>query len=171
MESAAAPAYRHTQAGHVVRVCLFVALAVCALSGLAAPPVGYSGIILFAVCVVLALAILLFWSMTVEIRAGLLEARLGPGLIRKRAALDQIASCEPVRNPWWYGWGIHYTPHGWLYNVSGARAVEIRLRSGKVFRLGTDEPEVLASAVRRAIGPQAPQAAPARPRPAPPGVS
>ena len=53
----------------------------------------------------------------------------------------------PVRNSWIHGWGIHRTPHGWLYNVSGWEAVEIALTSGKRFRLGTDEPQQLTQAL------------------------
>ncbi|MBS1223341.1 MAG: hypothetical protein H6R24_19, partial [Proteobacteria bacterium] len=57
---------------------------------------------------------------------------------------------RPVRNSWLYGWGIHRTPHGWLYNVSGWEAVEITLASGKRLRLGTDEPGQLTQVLRAA---------------------
>ena len=43
------------------------------------------------------------------------------GVIRKRVRLAEIVGCEPIRIRWWYGWGIHLTPCGWLYNVSGLR--------------------------------------------------
>ncbi|MEJ2284164.1 MAG: hypothetical protein P8X85_11275 [Desulfobacterales bacterium] len=42
-----------------------------------------------------------------------------------------------------YGRNIRLTPHGWLFNVSGLHAVEIPLRSGKKYRMGTDDPEGL----------------------------
>ena len=38
--------------------------------------------------------------------------------------------------------------NGWLFNVSGLQAVEIFLRSGKKYRIGTDEPERLVEAIR-----------------------
>jgi len=38
----------------------------------------------------------------------------------------------------------------WVYNVSGLEAVEVTLRSGKRFRIGTDEPEALLTALQRA---------------------
>jgi hypothetical protein len=50
-----------------------------------------------------------------------------------------------------YGWGIHYYGKGWLYNVAGLDAVEIRLTSGRRLRIGTDEPEVPCEAISRAI--------------------
>jgi hypothetical protein len=35
----------------------------------------------------------------------------------------------------------------WVWNVSGLDAVELTLRSGRRFRIGTDEPEELAKAI------------------------
>jgi len=59
----------------------------------------------------------------------------GPGIIRKRVRLADIVGCEAIRIQWWYGWGIHLTPYGWLYNVSGFDAVAITLRDGQTSRL------------------------------------
>ncbi|MBI2298568.1 MAG: hypothetical protein HYU66_06380, partial [Armatimonadetes bacterium] len=74
-----------------------------------------------------------------------------PGLIRNSALVQDIRSVECVRTNWWEGWGIHGTRRGWLYNVSGFDAVLITLEQGKSFMLGTDEPEVLAEALRRTM--------------------
>jgi len=49
------------------------------------------------------------------------------------------------------GWGVHLTPCGWLYNVSGLDAVAITLRDGRKFALGTDDPHGLLAALRAAI--------------------
>ena len=86
----------------------------------------------------------LFYSLTIEVGNGELRWSFGPGLIRKSVALDQIASAEAVRTSFVEGWGIHWSRFGWLYNVSGFDAVQITLRSGKKFALGTDEPKALA---------------------------
>ena len=51
-----------------------------------------------------------------------------------------------------YGLGFPFSGkiHGfWLYNVSGFDAVELRLKSGDVYRLGTDDPEGLSAALKR----------------------
>jgi hypothetical protein len=74
---------------------------------------------------------------------------LGIGIIRKSVPVVDIAACEPIRIKWWYGWGIHLTPHGWLYNVSGFDAVAISLRDGRKFALGTDDPDELVDAIGR----------------------
>ena len=63
--------------------------------------------------------------------------------------LAEIVGCEPIRIRWWYGWGIHLTPYGWLYNVSGFDAVAITLRDGGKFAFGTDDPHGLVDAIRR----------------------
>ena len=52
-----------------------------------------------------------------------------------------------VKDPWYYFLGIRYTPRGWLFAVSGSSAVELQLKSGKFFRIGTDEPERLIKAL------------------------
>ena len=43
--------------------------------------------------------------------------------------------------------GIHHTPYGWLYNVSGFDAVAITLRDGRKFAVGTDDPHGLITAI------------------------
>ncbi len=89
----------------------------------------------------------LFAALTVEIRDGFLKFRFGLGLIRKKLKIAEIESCEIVRNPWYYGWGIHATRKGWVYNVSGFEAVEIFMRDGRRLRIGTDEAELLRKAI------------------------
>jgi len=79
----------------------------------------------------------------------MLCASFGPGIIRKRVRLVEIVGCEPIRIRLWCGWGIHLTPYGWLYNVSGFDAVAISLRNGRKLALGTDDPHGLVDAIRR----------------------
>jgi hypothetical protein len=78
--------------------------------------------------------------------------RFGVGAIRKRIALNEIRAYRCVRNPWYYGWGIHFVPGGTLYNVSGLSAVDLLLASGKHVRIGTDEPQALLAALRQVLG-------------------
>jgi len=129
---------------------LLVALVVILISG-GAPPGGRS-ILLGVVLGVLAIAMFLFHSLTVEVTADRLRLAFGPGWIRRNFAVAEIADAERVRNHWYYGWGIRFTPHGWLYNVSGLDAVQVRMRGGKRFRIGTDDPERLVAAIRGAAG-------------------
>lgn len=91
-----------------------------------------------------------FSSLLVEIGQGELRVRFGLGLQVKRVALRDVEQASVVTTPWWYGYGIRITPYGMVYNVSGRGGVEIRMRDGKAFRLGTDEPEQLAMAIKAA---------------------
>ncbi|MDS4058997.1 MAG: hypothetical protein RKP73_10560 [Candidatus Contendobacter sp.] len=132
--------YRHTQFGAVVVGSLAASALVLAGLGLA----NHDPVFTWGGPILMGSAALLFHNLTVEIDGTWLRFRFGVGLIRKRIPLAEIVAVQPVRNSWLYGWGIHRTPHGWLYNVSGREAVEITLTSGKRFRLGTDEPRRLA---------------------------
>lgn len=100
--------------------------------------------------VLLVIAILsLFYSLTVEIKDGALECYFGPGVIRRRFLVSEIEEAQCVRNPWYAGWGIRWLPgQYWLWNVSGRQAVELTLKGGKRFRIGTDEPEALVKAIQ-----------------------
>ena len=140
-------AYRHTQFGTVIVVTTAAIIPLAALPAWLAGVATAAWLILGSMVVVLAL----FASLTVEIDAEHLRIRFGIGLIRKRFPLDQIDTCRPVKNPWIYGWGIRLTPHGWLYNVSGLEAVELKMKSGKTCRIGTDEPEVLTAALQETL--------------------
>jgi hypothetical protein len=141
--------YEHTQVGYLIIAAM---AAVMVLIGIVLAKAGVNWIAV-GVLVVIAVALVLFSSLTVAIREEELEVRFGPGLIRQRFKLNEIESCKVVKNSWYYGWGIRLTPHGVLYNVSGFDAVEIRLRTGKKFRIGTDVPQELEGAIWQVIRP------------------
>ncbi len=139
--------YKHTQVGYLILIVMFVAaLGIFALGPRSPLPVTV------IVAVLLLVSAVLFSSLTVEIGDEELRFHFGPGFWRKRFALADIAAADVTRSSWWEGWGIRITPRGTLYNVSGTDAVEIKLQSGQRLRIGTDEPEVLAQAIRMAIG-------------------
>jgi len=136
--------YQHTQIGHaIVWSLLAIILIVNGGLGHHAPPL--------AVSIMLLVCLILFYRLNVTIDDEMLCASFGPGIIRKRVPLADIVRCEPIRIRWWYGWGIHVTPCGWLYNVSGFDAVAITLRDGRKLALGTDDPHGLTAGVRDAI--------------------
>ena len=107
--------------------------------------------IAFVVLIILGVCLVLFATLTVVIDEDVLEIRFGPGVIRKKFPLKDIESCRIVKNPWYYGWGIRLTPHGWLYNVSGFHAVEIKMKTGKKYRIGTDVPNDLEKTIKQSI--------------------
>ncbi len=145
------PSYRHTQLGYVIIVSMILSCVIMLIVNLAFPK-SVPPAINAATYVILLAGMVLFWSLTIEVGDGRLRWRFGPGLIRKSVLLDEIADAQPWKMRGIGGWGIHWGPQGWLYNVSGRRGVLFVLKNGKPFILGSDEPERLAAAVLDAIG-------------------
>jgi len=115
---------------------------------------GYLGILYsnwhaLSVPVILLIGVILFPNLTVSVNDESIEIRFGWGLIRKKFKLEKVESCTVVRNRWWYGRGIRWIPQGWLFNVSGLNAVELSMKNGRVYRIGTDEPQKLNEAIQK----------------------
>ena len=156
--------YRHTQIGWLTDIFLSIALVGCAFAiamTLREPntPPGAKAT-LAIVTAILAIALLLFWSLTVVVRRDAVELTFGWGPIGKTFMLKDIVSCGRVRNHWSWGWGIRWVPRwwpigdgfgGWLFNISGLDAVEIEMNNGRVYRIGTDDPAGLEKAIRDAL--------------------
>ena len=135
--------YRHTQRGTLtIILCL-------AFAAVDAAIVWRSGQWPAAtVAVVLVAVALVFSSLTVEVSENELRWYFGPGFWSYRLPLDDIETVAAVRNRWWNGFGIRRGPGFRLYNVSGLDAVELRLKSHEVRRIGTDDPIGLAEALK-----------------------
>lgn len=103
--------------------------------------------LLGSIIVVYVMLIVCFYNLTVIVDETQLRIRFGIGLIRKSWFLGDIQRVEMVKNKWWYGWGIHLTPHGWLYNIDGFDGIEVEFTDGRKMRIGTDEPQKLKEAI------------------------
>ena len=139
--------YEHTQVGYLIIVALAAAIIIAGIV-LAVSGINVSVI---AVLVILAVALVLFPSLTVSIWEEDLIVQFGPGVIRKRFRLNDIQSCQAIRIPWYYGWGIRLTRRGTLFRVSGFHAIHIKLTSGKEYIIGTDVPQELEEAINQFI--------------------
>ena len=134
--------YHHTQRGILIAVvCLALALLNAAIVWRCGQ---WSAAIILTALIAVALV---FSSLTVEVNGKELRWYFGPGFWTYRLPLDEIETVAAVRNHWWNGFGIRMRPGFRLYNVSGLDAVELRLRSGDVRRIGTDDPQGLAAAL------------------------
>jgi hypothetical protein len=141
--------YRHTQRGTLILImCLAAAGFGLAMSWRSGhwPP----ALIILIVMIVMAS---LFSSLTIEVAGNESRWYFGLGLISYRLGLDEIRDVAIVRNHWWNGWGIRMRPGFRLYNVSGLDAVELRLTSNDIRRIGTDDPEGLVKVLRAHRGP------------------
>lgn len=137
--------YRHTQVGRfmiVLNAALIAAVLVHVARG------GSRALLVLGVA--LAALLVLFSTMTVEVDRQALRFRFGPGGWGKVVRRMDIAGAAATRSTWLEGIGIRFTRRGMLYNVAVGPAVEIVLRDGKRFRLGTDEPDRLVAALEEA---------------------
>jgi len=87
-----------------------------------------------------------FSILTVIVEEDEIRVYFGRGWPRRAIPRRDITYVRPVRNKWWYGLGIRLIPGGTLWNVWGLDAVELRLESGKLFRVGSDDVEALVAA-------------------------
>ena len=140
------PVYRHTQVSRATVAGAGLALVVAIWQG-----VRLSNPVLLTTAALAGCVLVLFSTLTVIVRDQTLEVCFGFGLIHRRIPLNRIREVQVVRTPWYYGWGIRLTPTGWLWNVSGLDGVEVQFDDGTRFRLGSDEPNQLAEALRREL--------------------
>jgi hypothetical protein len=139
--------YHHTQRGMVMLVMLSLAAALCAVVGYLNPP--HPGRwLLWGLAIMFMAMSWIFSSLTVEVTEDEVRWHFGPGLWSYRMPRADIESTQVVRNSLLNGFGIRMRPGFRLYNVSGLDAVELRLKSGDVRRLGTDDAAGLAAALQ-----------------------
>ena len=143
--------YSHTQTGWVTIVGLVGALLVIGATATELAPDSPGRPFVMAAMVLLALLVPLLGSLTVTVDEEAVTARFGIGQIRRKIKISDIRAATRVRNKWYYGWGIRMLETGWMFNVSGLDAVELELKNGARFRVGTDEPEELVSAIRSSM--------------------
>ncbi|NMB79545.1 MAG: DUF1673 family protein, partial [Methanomicrobiales archaeon] len=136
--------YEHTQIGTIQVWASVGAIVIITLSILMVGMYWFS----LAAILFLGAAILLFGSLTVRVTRNKLQIRFGPfGIVSRHVPLTAIRSVVVVKTPWYYGWGIRWTPEGTLYNMAGEDGIEITLENGTRFRVGTDEPALLAQTI------------------------
>ena len=150
--------YKHTQIGYLM---LVVTLAVLALfswaqvTARAEPPSVDSGTNLLVTSIMALILFILasFTTLTASIDENCLRIKFGYGIFARKFPLKEIASVQSVKNHWYYGWGVRvwFWPYMWIYNVSGFDAVEIIMKNGKIYRIGTDTPGELEAAIKQAI--------------------
>ena len=149
--------YKHTQIGYLMLVVTLVVLAFFAWAQITArlePPSVDSGTN-FLVTFIMALILFIlssFTTLTTSLDENYLRVKFGYGVFARKFALNQIASVKTVKNHWYYGWGMRvwFWPYMWIYNVSGFNAVEIIMKNGKIYRIGTDAPRELETAIKQA---------------------
>ena len=137
--------YKHTQIGWVIIIA--VAIMMVFLPFVLPRGRGFDTSIFLG----LAAVILIYFStLTVEVNEEVIKISFGAGLIKRKFMRKDIVSYKVIRNKWWCcSWGIHGWPgKGWLYNVSGLDVIELTMKNGMRYLIGTDEPVALYGAVK-----------------------
>ncbi|MEM7206398.1 MAG: hypothetical protein AAF434_01110 [Pseudomonadota bacterium] len=135
--------YSHRQWG----IEMTAVICMCAMAVVVAAPYLPVEVPHHPIAALLLVIAWLFSSLKISIEDGYLRWRFGPGLIRGQVAVSDIRHAQRVRLRWHRGWGIRRTRTGWLYNVTGRKAVLIKLKSGKNFILGCEQPDALVRAL------------------------
>ena len=91
----------------------------------------------------------LFYGLKTEVNDDHIILKFGIGIIKKRIALNNIERVSVVRNKWYYGLGIRFYGKGWLWNIRGLDAVELKFKeSNWKFRIGTSRPNDLEKSIK-----------------------
>ena len=147
------PEYEHEQTGTLYRIVLGFLFAMFAALALQAWISGDRDVALTLTipAVICAVLLALFHSLTVRVDANDIRLWFGIGLIQKSFLISDIDRTFATRTHWYNGWGIRLIRGGWLFNIYGLDAVEIVLKNGRRYQLGTDEPEELLAAVQSVL--------------------
>ena len=139
--------YKHTQIGYFLLIVYSIAVLF----------VGHLNIMTnfnpfaLASLIIVLIALGIFTRLTVTVDDQMIKVQFGLRVIRKAFRLNEIEAYRVVKNPWYYGWGIRFTPRGWLFNVSGFSAIELQMKNGKTYRIGTDDSDNLAAALNKVL--------------------
>ncbi|AZG73961.1 hypothetical protein [Shewanella livingstonensis] len=136
--------YKNTQLGIAMLSILGVVFLILVFASITKPnePIEFAYVIVVLVAI-------LFSSLTIKLKEGKISWFFGPGFWNKSLELSQIESARVVRTKWYCGLGIRLISTGWLYNVSGLTAVELKLKNGTTVSLGTNDPDNLIKAIEQ----------------------
>ena len=102
---------------------------------------------LFSIGAVWFLLALSFRQLTCRDEGAHLRISFGPlPIFRRKLLYSRLEKVKQNRSRLLDGWGIHLcTRGGWVWNLWGFDCVDIDFTGGKKLRLGTDDPEGLAT--------------------------
>lgn len=103
--------------------------------------------VVYAMYAVLGVGCLLFPTLTTQVDDEALRVSFGAGIVRTSVPLADVVSIDRVIVRVWWGWGLHWTPGGWLYNIGGRDAVKVTVRRDRGVIVGSDDADGLYDAI------------------------
>lgn len=148
--------YKHTQISYpmiIITISLlifFISNYIIALN----EPISYdswANLLVNIVMILIVFIVASFISLQVSIDDKYLKIKFWYGIYKRSFLLEDIVSVEKVKNHWYCGWGIRicFWPKRIIYNIAWFDAVEIKMKNGKIYRIGTDESEKLANEIKK----------------------
>lgn len=106
-----------------------------------------------ALSVIFLFCLVTFCQLTIHVSSNAVSFKFGLGIWGKSYPMETISSCEVVKNSFYMGIGIKMIPNGWLYNVSGLSAIELKFKNkNSVVRIGTNKPDEVCEAIHAFLG-------------------
>jgi hypothetical protein len=97
------------------------------------------------VTILLVLILILFGTLTLNVTDEYVKFSFGIGLKRGKYKISNIEICWPLTY-FPLGWGIRFRPGVILFNVSGNKAIKIRVKGkNREIWIGTNYPEEFAA--------------------------
>ncbi|MEI6426275.1 MAG: hypothetical protein WCO66_02870 [Candidatus Absconditabacteria bacterium] len=150
--------YKHTQKSLMMIIVMLAVFALFAWGQIMSSlePVSVdSGTNLLVTSTMLVVLVILssFITLQVTIDKQDIHLKFGYGLFKRTFSLKDIVSAKTVKNHRYYGRGIRLWlwPKMWIFNVGGFDAVEIKIKNGNRYRIGTDDAKKLEEAILVAI--------------------
>lgn len=140
-------AYDHRQTSYLMAAFGFLLVAWVIGSAIAFEPA------LAIVALVVIVVISMFARLRTQVDRKAVRVAFTYGWPRRTIPVADVETHTPVRNKWYYGWGVRLVPGGVLFSVSGLDAVAVTYRKGtrtKTLRIGTDDVAGLDAAIAAA---------------------
>ncbi|MCF7512665.1 hypothetical protein KIJ96_15535 [Pseudoalteromonas piscicida] len=99
--------------------------------------------------VILALVAFIFYGLTIQVNQEqqTLSWWFGPSVAKMTLKFDDIDYVQPVTNSLRHGIGMRISTDGWVYTVAGFKALEVVMKDGTKYRLGTNDQSNLVTAM------------------------
>jgi len=145
--------YRHRQVGWKLLAATAVGLTFAAWLATSLSPATRAAVpaLVYGLFAVFAGVALVFVTLVTEVDDREIRVIFGIGIVRKTIALEDVVRCDPIPIRVLWGWGVHWTPSGWLYNVGGGMGVRVEMARQRAVIIGSDDAGGLSAAIAARI--------------------